>query len=295
MKLSQLTLDPGLQMRTELNQDVVDEYAQAMLDGDKFPPIIVFNDGDNNYVAEGFTRCAAAKQAGIEIIDADVHMGTYEDAFDYAFTKANHDNGQRYKNVDKVSAFRKAFTRDRYIKQSDRELGRLYQVSNRFVSQLRKAANAQPDVIEVKRGNQTYQMKNPKKEASNEPAPTPEKDFILDELSSAVQELTEENKTLEARVAVAAMEATFEEKQAAHALITELQTTIKTLEADNRVLKASRDSFQLEASEAKKQALYGKRRYEKAEKELELLAKQMKVWKDRAETAEAHLEIDKAA
>jgi hypothetical protein len=295
MKLSQLTLDPGLQMRTELNQDVVDEYAQAMLDGDKFPPIIVFNDGDNNYVAEGFTRCAAAKQAGIEIIDADVHMGTYEDAFDYAFTKANHDNGQRYKNVDKVSAFKKAFTRDRYIKQSDRELGRLYQVYNRFVSQLRKAANAQPDVIEVKRGNQTYEMKNPKKETSNAPAPTPEKDYIFDELSSAVQELAEENKALEARVAVAAMEATDEEKQAAGSLITELQATIKTLEADNRVLKASRDSFQLEASEAKKQALYGKRRYEKAEKELELLAKQMKVWKDRAETAEAHLEIDKAA
>jgi hypothetical protein len=282
-------------MRTELNQDVVNEYAQAMLDGDKFPPIVVFNDGDNNYVAEGFTRCAAAKQAGIEIIDADVHMGTYEDAFDYAFTKANHDNGQRYKNVDKVSAFKKAFTRDRYIKQSDRELGRLYQVSNRFVSQLRKAANAQPDVIEVKRGNQTYEMKNPKKETSNAPAQTPEKDYIFDELSSAVQELAEENKALEARVAVAAMQATDEEKQAAGSLITELQATIKTLEADNRVLKASRDSFQLEASEAKKQALYGKRRYEKAEKELELLAKQMKVWKDRAETAEAHLEIDKAA
>lgn len=296
MKLSQLTLDPGLQMRTELNQDVVDEYAQAMLNGDKFPPIIVFNDGDNNYVAEGFTRCAAAAQAGIEIIDADVHMGTYEDAFDYAFTKANHDNGQRYKNVDKVSAFKKAFTRDRYIKKSDRELGRLYQVSNGFVSKVRKAAGMQPDVIEVKRGNQTFEMKNPKKEASNDPvpAPTPEKDYIFDELSSAVQELAEENKALEARVAVVAMEATPEEKQAAAALIAELQATIKTLEADNRVLKASRDSFQLEATEAKKQALYGKRRYEKADKAIELLNEQIKFWKDKAETAEAHLAINAA-
>lgn len=297
MKLSQLTLDPELQMREELNQDVVDEYAKAMLDGDKFPSIIVFNDGDKNYVAEGFTRCAAAKQAGLELIDADVQMGSFEDAFDYAFIHANHDNGQRYKTNDKRRAITKAFTRDRYIKKSDREISRIYKVSNSFVSKLRKADGKQPDVIEVKRGKQTYEIQNPKKEIVNEPepAPTPEKDYIFDELSSAVQELAEENKALEARVAVAAMEATDEEKQAAGSLIAELQATIKTLEADNRVLKASRDSFQLEASEAKKQALYGKRRYEKAEKELDLLSKQMKIWKDRAETAEAHLEIDKAA
>lgn len=297
MKLSQLTLDPELQMREELDQYVVDEYAQAMLDGDKFPAIIVFNDGEKNYVAEGYTRCAAAKQAGLELINADVRMGTFEDAFDYAFTTANHGNGQRYKSDDKRRAITKAFTRDRYLSKSDREISRICKVANSFVSKIRKSAGMQPDVIEVTRGKQTYEIKNPKKEASNDPvpAPTPEKDYIFDELSSAVQELAEENKALEARVAVVAMEATDEEKQAAAALIAELQAEIKTLEADNRVLKASRDSFQAEAAEAKKQALYGKRRYEKAEKELELLAKQMKVWKDRAETAEAHLEIDKAA
>jgi chromosome segregation ATPase len=266
-----------------------------MLDGDKFPAIIVFNDGEKNYVAEGYTRCAAAKQAGLEIIDADVQMGTFEDAFDYAFTTANHGNGQRYKPNDKRRAITKAFTRDRYLKKSDREISRICKVANSFVSKIRKAAGMQPDVIEVTRGKQTYEISNPKKEAINEPAPTPEKDYIFDELSSAVQELAEENKALEARVAVVAMEATDEEKQAAAALIAELQAEIKTLEADNRVLKASRDSFQLEASEAKTQALYGKRRYEKAEKEIVLLQRELAVWKDRAQTAEAHLEIDKAA
>lgn len=297
MKLSQLTLDPALQMRKQLNKDVVDEYAKAMLDGDKFPAIIVFNDGENNYVAEGFTRCAAAKQSGLEIIDADVRMGTWDDAFDYAFTKANHNNGQRYTPEDKRFAIAKALEFERYSKKSDREISRIYHVSNTFVSKIRKAEGKQPDTIAVNRGGIEYEIKNPKKEVINEPvpAPTPEKDYIFDELTSAVQELAEENKALEARVAVVAMEATPEEKQAAAALITELQTTIKTLEADNRVLKASRDSFQAEATEAKKQALYGKRRYEKAEKELETLAKQLKVWKDRAETAEAHLAIDKAA
>jgi hypothetical protein len=88
------------------------------------------------------------------------------------------------------------------------------------------------------------------------------------------------------------MEATPEEKKAAASIIAELQATVKTLEMDNRVLKASRDSFQAECLEMKKQATYGKRRYEKAEKEIEVMAKQMKVWKDRAEIAEAHLAIN---
>ena len=297
MKLSQLKLDPALQMRKQLNKEIVGDYAKAMLDGDKFPPIIVFNDGENNYVAEGFTRCAAAKQAGLEIIDADVRMGTWDDAFDYAFTQANHRNGQRYTPEDKRYAIGKALEFARYSGKSDRELARIYQVSHTFVAKLRKVEGKQPDTIQVNRGGVEYELKNPKKEASNDPvpAPTPEKDYIFDELSSAVQELAEENKALEARVAVVAMEATDEEKQAAAALIAELQATIKTLEADNRVLKASRDSFQAEANEAKKQALYGKRRYEKADKEIVLLQRELAVWKDRAQTAEAHLEIDKAA
>jgi uncharacterized protein (DUF1015 family) len=293
MKLSQLTLDPELQMRESLNQEVVDEYAKAMLDGDKFPSIKVFNDGDKNYVAEGYTRCAAAKQAGLEIIDADVEMGTFEDAFDYAFVKANHDNGQRYKSGDKRHAILKAFTRDRYLKKSDREIGRIYKVSNGFVSKLRKAEGKQPDIIEVKRGDQTFEIKNPKKEVINEPvhSQAPETEYEFEELTNTVQELAEENKVLEARVAVAAMEATDEEKQAAGLLIAELQATVKTLEMDNRVLKASRDSFQAECLEMKKQVTYGKRRYEKAEKDLEAMTQKKNEWKYRAEIAEAHLAI----
>jgi uncharacterized protein (DUF1015 family) len=294
MKLSQLTLDPSLQMRKQLNKDVVDEYAKAMLDGDKFPPIIVFNDGENNYVADGHTRCAAAKKAGLEIIDADVRMGTYDDAFDHAFANANHDNGQRYSPADKRFAINKALQFDRYAKKSDREISRLYKVSHTFVAKIRKAEGKQPDVVTVNRDGSDYQLKTNKKDPVNDSVAksAPEKTYAFEELTTTVQELAEENKVLEARVAVAAMEATPEEKKAAASIIAELQATVKTLEMDNRVLKASRDSFQAECLEMKKQATYGKRRYEKAEKELEVMAKQMKVWKDRAEIAEAHLAIN---
>ena len=70
MKLSQITLDPKLMMRVALNDEIVDEYAQAMLDGDKFPAITIFNDGDKNYLVDGFKRYYAHKKNGLEIIDA---------------------------------------------------------------------------------------------------------------------------------------------------------------------------------------------------------------------------------
>jgi hypothetical protein len=289
MKLSQIKLDSGLQMRANINQHVVDDYCDALLEGSKFPPVVLFHDGTTYHLADGWTRYFAHKKAGLEIIEADVHEGTRRDAIMYALS-ANSTNGQCRSPEDKRKAVMTVFDDFEWSEKSDREIAKMCAVSHVFVSKLRKAAGKQPEVIAVSRGDQEFKINNPKKEVID--APDDEKDYIFDELTSTVQELAEENKILEARVAVAAMEATDEEKQSAGILIAELQATIKTLEADNRVLKASRDSFQAECLEAKKQATYGKRRYEKAEKELELMAKQMKIWKDRAETAEAHLAIN---
>jgi hypothetical protein len=289
MKLLQIKLDSGLQMRANINQHVVDDYCDALLEGSKFPPVVLFHDGTTYHLADGWTRYFAHKKAGFEIIEADVREGTRRDAMVYALS-ANSTNGQCRSPEDKRKAVMTVFDDFEWSEKSDREIAKMCAVSHVFVSKLRKAAGKQPDVIAVSRGDQEFKVNNPKKEVTD--APDDEKDYIFDELTSTVQELAEENKVLEARVAVAAMEATDEEKQAAGVLIADLQATIKTLEADNRVLKASRDSFQAECLEAKKQATYGKRRYEKAEKELELMAKQMKIWKDRAETAEAHLAIN---
>ena len=53
MKLSEIKIEPELMMRVGINQEIVDEYAQAMLDGDKFPPVVIINDGDHNYLVDG--------------------------------------------------------------------------------------------------------------------------------------------------------------------------------------------------------------------------------------------------
>lgn len=263
MKLSQITLDPKLMMRVSLNKDIIDEYAQAMLDGDKFPPVIIFNDGDNNYLVEGFKRYYANKKNGLEIIDADVRMGTYDDAFDYALTVANRIHGERYTHEDKRYQLNMAFEMPRYIGKSDRELGRILKVSHTFVSNARKAIGKQPDVIETTRKGKPVTVKSTKKEVDN--APDPEKQDEIEEIATEMQGVIRENEELQNRLAVAAMEATDEEKQLAKGLLEDKDEKIRLLEADNRVLKASRDSFQREASEIKKQLRYWENRAKKAE------------------------------
>lgn len=265
MKLSQITLDPKLMMRVSLNQDIIDEYAQAMLDGDKFPPVIIFNDGDHNFLVEGFKRYYANKKNGFEIIDADVRMGTYDDAFDYALTVANRIHGERYTQEDKRYQLNMALDMPRYANKSDRELGRILKVSHTFVSNTRKATGKQPDVIETTRNGKPVQVKSIKKELEDALAPETEEQDQIEEIATEMQGIIRENEELQNRLAVAAMEATDEEKQLAKSLLDDQSEKIRLLEADNRVLKASRDSFQREASELKKQIRYWENRAKKAE------------------------------
>ena len=272
MKLSQITIDHKLMMRVGVDQEIVDEYAQKMLDGDKFPPVIIFNDGDNNYLVEGFKRYYANKKNGFEIIDADVRMGTYDDAFDYAFVKANRGHGERYKTKDKRLQLKMAFEVPRYASKSDRELSRILDVSHTFVSKARKEEGKQPDRLEITRNGKKINVENKKKESDNEPkqeSPYPEykltEDDKIQEISNEMQNIVEENEKLKLRVAVAAMEATPEEKQAAQSQFDEMEAKIKALEEELRVTKISRDSFQRENAELKKQCTYWEKRTKKAE------------------------------
>ena len=51
--ISAIRTDGGTQARLKLNKDVVKEYSEHMKDGDKFPPIIVFHDGSEYWLADG--------------------------------------------------------------------------------------------------------------------------------------------------------------------------------------------------------------------------------------------------
>ncbi len=63
------------QMRCEMKPDVVREYADDMADGAVFPPVIVYHDGTDYWLGDGFNRVEAARKLERETIDAEVLDG----------------------------------------------------------------------------------------------------------------------------------------------------------------------------------------------------------------------------
>ena len=51
--------DAGAQMRVEMRPETVNDYAADMLDGAILPPVILFDDGIDLWLADGFHRVEA--------------------------------------------------------------------------------------------------------------------------------------------------------------------------------------------------------------------------------------------
>lgn len=101
--LSAIAFDAGTQIRAAIDPQVVSDYAEAMTNGATFPPIVLFHDGNQHYLADGFHRFLAAQRLTFKDIDADVRPGTKEDALWFALG-ANKTNGKRLTEKDKRNA-----------------------------------------------------------------------------------------------------------------------------------------------------------------------------------------------
>jgi len=98
----------GMQVRARLCEETVQEYVEAMAAGAKFPPVIVFHDGTNYWLADGFHRLEAWKRNGVENVKAEVKEGSRIDALKFAFG-ANNSHGLRMSNEDKRNAVKMAY------------------------------------------------------------------------------------------------------------------------------------------------------------------------------------------
>jgi hypothetical protein len=99
--LAELKIDPDLQCRARGTQrDVVRQYADDMKRGDIFPAITVFRSGGGTFVANGFHRVAAALEAGITELQAEVKSGSKRDALLHS-VKSDQTVGLRRTTLDK--------------------------------------------------------------------------------------------------------------------------------------------------------------------------------------------------
>lgn len=165
LKLSNIRTDGGTQTRVALNEEVVQEYVDAISNGrtTTFPDIDVFYDGENYWLADGFHRLEAFKRAGREKISAHLHQGTQRDAV-LCSVGANSNHGLRRTNEDKRRGVMVLLEDPDWSKWSDREIARRCGVDNAFVSKLRKESSVDGQQIEarqVTRNGTTYTMTIP--------------------------------------------------------------------------------------------------------------------------------------
>lgn len=103
IRLADIVVDAGTQVRVAISEDVVSDYAEQMGNGIEFPAVVLFHDGNHYYLGDGFHRVMAARRAGWIDIGAEVRQGTQQDALWFALG-ANRENGQRLTAADKRHA-----------------------------------------------------------------------------------------------------------------------------------------------------------------------------------------------
>ena len=186
--ISEIRTDGGTQPRVEVSSTVVSDYAEDMVNGDKFPPITIFNDGECYWLADGFHRLLAAKAADQDKIECEVRKGSQRDAALHA-VGCNATHGFRRSNADKRAAVMRLLKDEEWSRWSDREIARRACVDNAFVSRLRNSIcgrTTDRPRRKVSRGGKTYEMNTAKIGNGAVPKPTEPERVVVDVATGSV-------------------------------------------------------------------------------------------------------------
>ena len=146
-RLGSIRLDGSTQPRAEIDNALVREYAEYYAAGVKMPPLIVFFDGVDHWLADGFHRWHAARRADLKSVPCDVRKGTREDARWFSYS-ANKTHGLRRDNEDKARAVRAALKHPNGAKMSDRQIAEHVGVDPMTVGKYRKQLEPTVEVLQ---------------------------------------------------------------------------------------------------------------------------------------------------
>lgn len=278
IELERIKID-GTQSRTALNQSVVDEYSAAMQDGVKFPPVRLYFDGADYWLADGFHRFFAAKKAGFLTIHEEIEPGTKRDAILYS-VGANASHGLQRTREDKRKAVMMLLHDAEWVLWSDREIARRACVNNHLVAKVREeiSQNSGSAPTVSKNTQENNDIKKRKFTTSTgktaehivERATVPpedeytEADRLADEENErrlAFERVIEENERLKDAIAVGALPE--EHRQEATETLEGLRKEVKTLTATNAALKSQLDGYINENTQLKKQIARMRKELEK--------------------------------
>lgn len=269
INIKTIRIDGGTQSRVEINNEIVTEYAQAIQAGAEFPAVVVFSDGVDNWLADGFHRFHAHNQAGKASIAVDVRQGTARDAVLYSFG-ANGTHGLNRTNADKRKAVTSMLSDSEWAKWSNVAVAKACFVSEGFVRSLRinEVTTPAERTFTTKHGTtatmQTANIGKPAEPANAPQIAVPTLALVEDEYTEldAAQDLIQD---LQAELVVARIgSADSEEAAQAANLIADLRAHIKTLEATLKAVTISRDTFQNQVAEMQRQINRQRREIDKA-------------------------------
>lgn len=140
IEISKIKYD-GTQSRVEINETTVQEYADLIAAGVDFPPVIVFFDGVDYWLADGFHRFLAHVRAGKDSIFETIIPGGKREAILYS-VGANHSHGLRRTNADKRKSVGMLLADREWSAWSDNEIAKNCHVSVSFVGDIRRSRSA---------------------------------------------------------------------------------------------------------------------------------------------------------
>lgn len=136
LSLAGIRTDGGTQPRAEISVEMVERYQEEIEGGATFPPLIVFYDGTNYWLADGFHRYRALRAAAKDKADVEVKQGTQRDAILFS-VGANAVHGLPRTNADKRRAVEVLFADSEWSAKSDRWIAEQCAVSAMLVGSMR--------------------------------------------------------------------------------------------------------------------------------------------------------------
>lgn len=166
--IEQINNSTDTQGRAGIDEDHVADLRTAWEEKKEIPALLVFFDGTEYWLADGFHRLAAAVLAKRASVPCDIQKGTKREAW-LASLAANRIHGLRRTHADKRRVVTLALNDDELVKWSDGRIADHVGVSQNFVGEIRaqlKSNLSSPDAktaLEPKIGLDGKARKPPKK------------------------------------------------------------------------------------------------------------------------------------
>lgn len=104
LRIADISVDLKVQLKQRgIDENTVRAYIDALTNDATFPPIVVFQDGNSLWLADGFHRVSAYRFCGRQEVEADVRIGSRDEAIVYAAT-ANAATGRPMSREQKKEA-----------------------------------------------------------------------------------------------------------------------------------------------------------------------------------------------